>query len=92
MIIRIIYIFVLSINIVIYNIYLASSLYSFSNTNWDHYSGYKTEISEKEYEEFLNPLIENDKIMVGVYMRIYNNDKLGIYKFPYNNLYQNISR
>jgi len=53
-----------------------SSLYSFSNTNWDHYSGYKTEISEKEYEEFLNPLIENDKIMVGVYMRIYNNDKL----------------
>ncbi|OUM63500.1 hypothetical protein PIROE2DRAFT_9917 [Piromyces sp. E2] len=53
-----------------------SSLYTFTNTNWDHYSGYKTEISEKEYEEFLNPLIEDDKIKVGVYLCVYNNDKI----------------
>jgi len=34
---------------------LPSSLYCFTNTNIDYYSGYKYEIYENEYQEFVKP-------------------------------------
>ncbi|ORX52076.1 hypothetical protein BCR36DRAFT_582592 [Piromyces finnis] len=58
---------------------ITSSLYSFNNTNNCNHSGYKLEISEKEYEDYINPLVEDDKIKVGVFLCVYNNDKLEKY-------------
>jgi len=58
---------------------IVSSLYCFTNTNFDYYSGYKYEIYENEYSEFVKPLIEEEKIVIGVYLQVFKDSKIGLF-------------
>ncbi|KAG4101427.1 hypothetical protein H8356DRAFT_1289411 [Neocallimastix lanati (nom. inval.)] len=63
-----------------------SSIYCFSNTNYDYYSGYKNEIYEDQYIELIKPLIEDNKIAIGVYIQVYKNNKIENYLNNLRNL------
>jgi len=36
-------------------------------------------ISKMDYKNFVKPMIKDNKIIIGVYIRVYNNNKIGIF-------------
>jgi len=59
-----------------------SSLYCFGNSNKSYYyNNYKNFFYKKDYEKCIKPLITNNKIVIGVYLRVYDmNNYLGWFK------------
>ncbi|KAG4098843.1 hypothetical protein H8356DRAFT_938389 [Neocallimastix lanati (nom. inval.)] len=63
----------------------SSSLYCFGKTNTDkgdkeyNFGGYMLKIYKNEYNKYIKPLIYEDKIKLGVYLQIFNNDMTEYY-------------
>lgn len=66
-------------------------LYYFGNTNAEKLNTYfKSVISNKKYEKLLKPLIQNDKIIITLYLRIYETNKKSSNNSFYIILYINL--
>eukprot|EP00833_Pecoramyces_ruminatium_P016831 jgi/Orpsp1_1/1190863/evm.model.d7180000081719.1 len=50
-------------------------IYCFSSTNTNGYDGYQKRIYTNDYNKYIKPLIEDGKIVIGFYIRVYDNNK-----------------
>eukprot|EP00833_Pecoramyces_ruminatium_P008598 jgi/Orpsp1_1/1182630/evm.model.c7180000082033.1 len=59
-----------------YRSFDVSPYFCYNSANENNYTGYRYNIYYMDYDEFIEPFIKNDKIIIGIYLRIYNSNKI----------------